>query len=99
MNQHINVFNQIVSNLKQVDMNFDDEDIMLMLLNSLPTSLMYENLVTIQMWGKETLILEEITSALLSFNPRKKASDENSQGEGLVVRSNQEHGEASLETN
>jgi hypothetical protein len=51
LNQHINVFNQIVSNLKQVDMNFDDEDIMLMLLNSLPTSLMYENLVTIQMWG------------------------------------------------
>jgi hypothetical protein len=44
------------------------------------------------MWRKETLILEEITSALLRFNPRKKVGDKNSQGEGLMVRSNQERG-------
>ena len=42
------------------------------------------------MWGKETLELEEITSVLLGFNQRKKANDENSLGEGLVARSNQE---------
>jgi hypothetical protein len=35
---------------------------------------------------------EKITSALLSFNLRKKASDENSQGKRLVVRSNQKYG-------
>jgi hypothetical protein len=44
------------------------------------------------MWRKETLILKEITSALLRFNPRKKVGDKNSQGEGLMVRSNQERG-------
>jgi hypothetical protein len=44
------------------------------------------------LWRKETLILEEITSALLRFNPRKKVGDKNSQVEGLVVRSNQECG-------
>ena len=42
--------------------------------------------------GKETLELEDITSALLGFHQRKKASDETSQGEGLVVKGNQERG-------
>ena len=49
-------------------------------------------LVTTLMWGKETLDLEEITSALLGFQMRKKASDEGTQGEGLVVKGNQERG-------
>jgi hypothetical protein len=60
-----------------------------MLLNSLLVSPTYKNLVTTLMCGKETIQLEEIRSNPLSFNIRKKANDENSQGEGLVVRSNQ----------
>ena len=75
-----------------VDVKFEDEDKALMLLNSLPASPMYESLVTTLMWGKETLDLEEITSALLGFQMRKKASDEGTQGEGLVVKGNQERG-------
>ena len=62
----------------------------LILVNSLPES--YENLVTTLMWGKETLELEDITSALLAFNQRKKASDGSSQGEGLVAKGNQKRG-------
>ena len=69
-------------------MKFEDEDKALMLLNSLPASSTYENLVTTLMWGKETLDLEEITSVLLGFNQRKKANYESSQGEGLMVKSN-----------
>jgi hypothetical protein len=68
---------------------FNNEDEALMLLNSLPFSLTYENLVITPMWEKETLILKKIISALLSFNLRKKTSDENSQGEGIIIRSNQ----------
>ena len=68
LSQHINVFNQIISDLKRIDVKFEDEDKALMLLNSLPASSRYENLVTTLMWGKETLDLEEITSALLGFN-------------------------------
>ena len=64
LSQHINVFNQIISDLKQIDVKFEDEDKALMLLNSLPISSTYENLVTTLMWGKETLDLEEITSVL-----------------------------------
>ena len=92
LSQHINVFNQIVSDLKRIDVKIEDEEKMLMLLNSLSLSPAYENLVTTLMWGKETLKLEEITSALLGFHQRKKTSDEISQGEGLVVNSNQERG-------
>ena len=65
LSQHINVFNQIINDLKRIDVKFKDEDKTLMLLNSLPASSMYENLVTTLMWGKETLDLEEITSILL----------------------------------
>jgi hypothetical protein len=38
LSQHINLFNQIISDLRRVDVKFEDEDKALMLLNSLPTS-------------------------------------------------------------
>jgi len=78
MNQHINMSNQIVSDSKQINVKFNNEDKTLMLLNFLPTSPIYKNLVTTLMQGEETLMLEEIISALLSFNMWKKAGDENS---------------------
>jgi hypothetical protein len=78
MNQHINMSNQIVSDSKQIDVKFNNKDKTLMLLNFLPTSPIYKNLVTTLMQGEETLMLEEIISALLSFNMWKKAGDENS---------------------
>jgi hypothetical protein len=46
LSQHINIFNKIISDLKRVDVKFEDEDKALMLLNSLPASTTYENLVT-----------------------------------------------------
>ena len=49
LSQHINVLNHIISDLKQIDVKFEDEDKALMLLNSLPASSTYENLVTILM--------------------------------------------------
>ena len=52
LSQHINVFNHIISDLKRVDVKFKDEDKALMLLNSLPASSTYENMVTTLMWGK-----------------------------------------------
>ena len=43
LHQHINVFNQIVSDLNRVNVKFDEEDMVLMVLNSLLES--YDNLV------------------------------------------------------
>jgi hypothetical protein len=52
LSQHIKVFNQVISDLKKVDVKFEDEHKALMLLNSLSTSPTYENLVTTLTWGK-----------------------------------------------
>jgi hypothetical protein len=92
LSQHINVFNQIIGDLKRVDVKFEDEDKVLMLLNSLPTSSTYENLVTTLTWGKKTLELEDVTGALLAFHQTKNNIDENSQGEVLIVKGNYERG-------
>jgi hypothetical protein len=76
-------------------MKFEDEDKALILLNSLPTSSTYENLVITLTWGKETLELENVIGALLAFHQRKKNIDENSQGEGLIVNGNYKCGRSS----
>jgi hypothetical protein len=92
LSQHINVFNQVIGDLKRLDVKFKDKDKVLMLLISLPTSNMYNNLVTTLTWGKESLGLEDVKRALLAFHQSKKVSDENSQGEGLLVKGNQKRG-------
>jgi hypothetical protein len=67
LGQQINVFNQVINNLKRVNLKFKDEDKALMLLNSLTAFAMYENLVTTMTWGKEPLELENITRASWLF--------------------------------
>jgi hypothetical protein len=95
LSQHINVFNQVIRDLKRVDVKFEDEDKALMLLNSFPVSTTYENWVTTLTWGKESLELEDVTGALLAFHQRKKVNDKSSQGEWLIVKGNQERGRSS----
>ena len=68
LSQHINLFNQIIGDLKRVDVKFEDEDKALMLLNSISNIPTYENLIMTLTWGKKTLELEDITSALLGFH-------------------------------
>jgi len=52
LSQHINIFNHIISDLKRVDVKFEDGEKALMLLKSLPVSNTYGNLVTILTRGK-----------------------------------------------
>jgi hypothetical protein len=55
------MFNQVISDLKRVDVKFEDEDKALTLLNSLSTSTTYENLVTTLTWEKMSLELKDVT--------------------------------------
>ena len=64
--QHVNVFNQIITDLAQLDVSIEDEDRAMILLCSLPFS--YEHLVTTLTYRKETIKVEEITAALLAHN-------------------------------
>ena len=61
MLENLNFFN---NKLLAVDVKIDEEDKMLILLNSFPQT--YDHIVTTMLDGKETLILEKVTSTLLS---------------------------------
>ncbi|KAK4431088.1 Retrovirus-related Pol polyprotein from transposon TNT 1-94 [Sesamum alatum] len=58
--QHVNIFNQIITNLARLDVSIEDEDRAMILLCSLPFS--YEHLVTTLTYGKETIKVDEITA-------------------------------------
>ncbi|KAE8673805.1 hypothetical protein F3Y22_tig00111772pilonHSYRG00229 [Hibiscus syriacus] len=88
--QHVNVFNQIVSDLARLDVKIEDEDRAMIMLYSLPPS--YEHMVTTLTYGKETINVEEITAALLAQNQQKQNAGENSQADSLYVKGNRDRG-------
>jgi cell division cycle protein 20 (cofactor of APC complex) len=53
MNEHLNDFNKMITDFKNLDLEIDDEDKALLLLNSLPN--IYEHLITILLYGKEKI--------------------------------------------
>jgi cell division cycle protein 20 (cofactor of APC complex) len=53
MNEHLNDFNKMIADLKNLDVEIDDEDKALLLLNSLPDT--YEHLVTTYCMVKKRL--------------------------------------------
>ncbi|KAK4435064.1 hypothetical protein Salat_0669700 [Sesamum alatum] len=88
--QHVNIFNQITTDLARLDVSIEDEDRAMILLCSFPFS--YEHLVTTLTYGKETIKVDEITAALLAHNQRKQNAGESSHGDSLYVKGNQERG-------
>ncbi|KAL6144423.1 hypothetical protein ACLB2K_055116 [Fragaria x ananassa] len=62
---HINEFSSILGELSNLDVNISEEDKVLVFLASLPKK--YDHWVTILLYGKKTVVLDEITSVLL-FN-------------------------------
>jgi len=72
--ENLNFFNTVICELLPVDVKIDEEDKALIFLSSLPES--YDYIVTTMLYGKETLILEEVTSTLLSNEIRKRSNQE-----------------------
>ena len=68
--EHLNFFKKVINELLTVDVKIDEEDKASIHLNSLPES--YNHIVTTMLYGKKTLILEEVTSTLLSNEIRKR---------------------------
>jgi hypothetical protein len=86
--EHMNAYNQVVTDLEHIGVKIPDEDKAILLLCSLPPS--YEHLITTLTYGKETVEFEEISAALLSYNLRKKNNaEEVSHASGLLVRGEQ----------
>jgi len=72
--KHLNFFNKVISELLTIDVKIDEEDKALILLSFLLES--YDHIITTILYGKETLILEEVTSTLLSNEIRKRPNQE-----------------------
>ena len=60
----------------------------MILLSSLPES--YDHIITTMLYGKKTLILEEVTSTLLSNEIKKKPNQEKQTRSGVVVTGREE---------
>ena len=72
--EHLNAFNKVISELLTVDVKIDEEDKVLILLNSLPESC--DHIVTTMLYDKENLILEEVMLTLLTNEIKKRPNQE-----------------------
>ncbi|GJY59159.1 retrovirus-related pol polyprotein from transposon TNT 1-94 [Tanacetum coccineum] len=88
LSEHIDEFNKLVGDLANINVEIDDEDHILMLLTSLPSS--YDNFVETLLYGRESLTLEDVLSSLNSRELKKRtyAKDD---GDGLYVRGTSSH--------
>ena len=79
--EHLNFFNKVISELLDIDVKIDKENKVLILLSSLSES--YNHIVTTMLYSKETFILEEVTSTLLSNEIRKRPNQDERTGSGF----------------
>ena len=77
------LLNKIISELLVVDVKIDEGDKALILLNSLSES--YDHIVTTIIYEKETLILKEVMTTVLSKEIRKRPNQDEQEGSDLVV--------------
>nr|GEW42584.1 retrovirus-related Pol polyprotein from transposon TNT 1-94 [Tanacetum cinerariifolium] len=82
--EHIDVFNKIVLDLANITIKFEDEDLALLLLTSLPAS--YEHFVDTLLYGREALTLEDVMATLNSKEIKERSKAKGDDGEGLYVR-------------
>ncbi|KAH9723371.1 retrovirus-related pol polyprotein from transposon TNT 1-94-like protein [Citrus sinensis] len=85
MKNYLDEFNKLILDLENVNINLEDEDIALILLSSLPDS--YEHFVDTLLYGRQTLTLKDVKSALESKDLKKRAEGKD-QGldEGLMAK-------------
>lgn len=85
LDEHIDEFNKVCDALETIDEGLSDESKALLLINSLPKS--YEHFVDALLYGRQTLSLEEVKSALGTKKLKDKQEKADSEsGEGLMAR-------------
>ncbi|KAK2978569.1 hypothetical protein RJ640_006688 [Escallonia rubra] len=78
LDNHISEFNRLVSQFLSIDVKINEEDQAILLLSSLPKS--YETLKTTLLIRKETLLVDDVVSALMDFS-RVNGTSSSSQSE------------------
>ncbi|GJY23881.1 retrovirus-related pol polyprotein from transposon TNT 1-94 [Tanacetum coccineum] len=84
ISEHIDEFNKIILDLENIKVKFEDEDLALLLLTSLPES--YEHFVDTLIYGREALTLEDVIATLNSKEIEERSKAKGDDGEGLYVR-------------
>ncbi|GJS79394.1 retrovirus-related pol polyprotein from transposon TNT 1-94 [Tanacetum coccineum] len=87
--EHIDEFNKIVLDLENIEVKFEDEDLALLLLTSLPAS--YKHFVDTLLYGREALTLEDVMATLNSKAIKERSKAKEDDGEGLYVRGITDH--------
>nr|GEW04787.1 retrotransposon protein, putative, Ty1-copia subclass [Tanacetum cinerariifolium] len=82
--EHIDEFNKSVLDLVNIEIKFEDEDLALLLLTSLPAS--YEHFVDTLLYGREDLTLEDVMATLNSKKIKERPKAKGDDGEGLYMR-------------
>nr|GEX04662.1 zinc finger, CCHC-type [Tanacetum cinerariifolium] len=82
--EHIDEFNKIVLDLANIEVKFEDEDLALLLLTSLPAS--YEHFVNTLLYGRKALTLKDVMATLNSKEIKERLKAKGDDGEGLYVR-------------
>jgi hypothetical protein len=73
---HLDYFNRIILDMKNIDIKVDDEDQALILLCSLPDS--FDNFVNSMLYGRDTISLTDVKFALNSMELRIKLNSKGS---------------------
>jgi hypothetical protein len=83
---HLDEFNKILMDLKNIDIKIDDEDQALILLCSLPE--FFDKFINSMLYSKDTIFLIDVKSALNSMELRTRLNGKGSdnQAEGLFVK-------------
>lgn len=84
--EHLNEFNRVIPDLKNINIKIEDEDQIIFLLCHIRSS--YKHFIDMMMYGQETLILEEVKDALNSTESKKRISETKAEGsvESLFIR-------------
>jgi hypothetical protein len=88
---HLDDFNRIILDLKNIDIKVDDEDQTLILLCSLPD--VFDNFINSMLYGRDTISLVDIKSTLnfMKLRTRLNGKDSDNQAEGLFVNGHSEN--------
>ena len=88
VSDHLDEFNRVILDLKNIDCKVDDEDQALIMLCSLPNS--FEHFVDTMLYGSggDTTSIDDVKDALSSKELKKKVSKNwgDNQAEGLIAR-------------
>ena len=98
LRKHLDEFNRIILELNNIGVRIDEEDQGIILLSSLPKS--FEHFVDTILYGKESLTMADVKSALNSKEIQKK-SDESTDdnGEGLYSKGKSDKRESKNSSN